>query len=161
MTELNQLQTPAWSHLNNLQVGAYAEYFVKMEMVRIGFQVYSSEVDDRGIDFVARYEKRPFLEIQVKSIRGYGYVFMRKDKFKLSKDLYLALVLFFEANAPDLFLIPSLIWERPDNVFVSRDYSDEGQVSKPEWGLNISKKNMDKLEPYRFQKTLAELAKLT
>lgn len=37
-----------WSKLNGLQVGRYAEYFVKMEFTMHGFQVYTSEVDDRG-----------------------------------------------------------------------------------------------------------------
>jgi hypothetical protein len=54
-----------WSTLNKQQVGAYCEYFVKMEMTMHGFQVYTTEVDDRGIDFVCRHGKGPFIEIQV------------------------------------------------------------------------------------------------
>jgi len=61
-----------WKKLNRQQVGAFSEYFVKMEMTMYGFQVYSTEVDDRGIDFIARYKKGPFLSLQVKSIREKG-----------------------------------------------------------------------------------------
>lgn len=43
-----------WSRLSSLQLGRYAEYFVKMEFTLYGFDVYTSEVDDRGIDFVIR-----------------------------------------------------------------------------------------------------------
>ncbi len=39
-----------WGKLNHLQLGRYAEYFVKMEFTRHGFDVYSAEVDDKGID---------------------------------------------------------------------------------------------------------------
>ena len=60
-----------WQRLNRQQVGAFSEYFVKMELTMHGFQVYTSEVDDRGIDFVARHEDGPFLSVQVKSIRAY------------------------------------------------------------------------------------------
>jgi hypothetical protein len=63
-----------WSRLNKQQVGAFTEYFVKMEMTMYGFQVYGTEVDDRGIDFVARFEQKPFIEVQVKSLRSTGYV---------------------------------------------------------------------------------------
>ena len=70
-----------WNSLNTQQIGAYAEYFVKMELTMHGFQVYSTEVDDRGIDFVARRESGPFIEVQVKSLRSMGYVFMQKTKF--------------------------------------------------------------------------------
>jgi hypothetical protein len=41
------MQRYKWSHLNKQQVGAYTEYFVKMELTMFGFQVYSTEVDDR------------------------------------------------------------------------------------------------------------------
>jgi hypothetical protein len=149
------MQRYQWSRLNTQQVGAFTEYFVKMELTMFGFQVYSTEVDDRGIDFVARHENGPFFEIQVKSLRSTGYVFMQKTKFSPSEHLYLALGLLFEAQAPQLFLIPSTVWRSPDSVFVDRDY--EGLKSKPEWGLNISQKNMPALESYLFERTVHRL----
>jgi hypothetical protein len=70
-----------WSRLNKQQVGAFAEYFVKMELTLYGFQVCTTEVDDRGVDFVTRYGEGPFIQVQVKSLRSPGYVFMQKTKF--------------------------------------------------------------------------------
>ncbi len=153
------MQKYEWSKLENkLQIGKYAEYFVMMELTRYGFQVYRTEVDDRGIDFVCRYEYGPFIEVQVKSVRGdVGYIFMEKDKFLLRKELYLVLVLFSDAQLPTLYLMPSIEWEKPHDVFVSRDY--EGKESKPEWGLNISHKNMHVLEKYRFEQVIDQLKK--
>ena len=46
-----------WGKLNSMQLGRYAEYFVKMEFTRHGFDVYTAEVDDKGIDFVVRKER--------------------------------------------------------------------------------------------------------
>ncbi len=137
-----------WKNLNRQQVGTFSEYFVKMEMTMHGFQVYSTEVDDRGIDFVARYENGPFLSIQVKSIREKGYVFMQKEKFDLSPELFLALAILNEGVEPRLFLIPSEAWGKPNELLVDRNY--EGKKSKPEWGLNLSSKNMNLLEKYSF-----------
>lgn len=157
------MQRYAWKDLNRQQVGAYAEYFVKMELTMYGFQVYSTDVDDRGIDFITRYQKRSFLEVQVKALRcgtddclSSGYVFLEKTKFALSDDRVLALVLLLEGKVPELYLIPSTVWLKPDKIFVSRDYGP-GRASTPEWGLNVSKKNLPALEPYRFEKTLAML----
>jgi len=149
-----------WSRLNNQQVGTYTEYFVKMELTMYGLQVYTTEVDDRGIDFVARYEDESFIEIQVKSLRSpCSYVFIHKDKFMLNKNLYLAFGLLLEGKPPELYLIPSVVWEKPSKPFVSRDYEKPEQKSKPEWGLNISKKNMPLLEPYRLDKTIESLCR--
>jgi len=58
-----------WGRLNHLQLGKYAEYFVKMEFTLFGFEVYDSEVDDRGIDFVVRKDENNYYDVQVKSIQ--------------------------------------------------------------------------------------------
>jgi hypothetical protein len=149
------MQRYNWEYLNNQQVGAYTEYFVKMELTMYGFQVFTTEVDDRGIDFVARYETHQFIEVQVKSLRSMGYVFMQKTKFQINENLFLALGLLFQYERPLLYLIPSTVWSSPDSVFVERNY--EGLKSKPEWGLNISKKNMPVLEQYAFESTVQRL----
>ncbi|WRO21021.1 DUF4365 domain-containing protein [Metallumcola ferriviriculae] len=65
-----------WSRLNKLQLGRYAEYYAKMEFASYGFEVYTSEVDDHGIDFIAKTKEGRFFEIQVKSVRQTNYVFM-------------------------------------------------------------------------------------
>jgi hypothetical protein len=144
-----------WSRLNKQQVGAFAEYFVKMELTLYGFQVYTTEVDDRGIDFVTRHGDGPFIQVQVKSLRSPGYVFMQKAKFAPSESLYLALGLLFESKAPALYLIPSTVWQSPAGIFVDRNY--EGLASDPEWGLNISVRNMAALGPYLFEATVESL----
>lgn len=148
-----------WKILNRQQVGAFTEYFVKMELAMFGFQVYTTEVDDRGIDFVARIDRGAFLEIQVKSLRDSKYMFVQKDKFPIEENVYLALGLLSQGKAPELFLIPALAWKecatRKSNTFVDRNY--EGLKSKPEWGLNLSKKNMKELEEFKFTETIKKL----
>jgi hypothetical protein len=150
-----------WKSLNTQQVGAYAEYFVKMELTMHGFQVYSTEVDDRGIDFVARRENGPFIETQVKSLRSMGYVFMQKTKFPLRQHTFLALCLFDEGQEPNLYLIPSTVWLAPNAVFVDRNYDGEGMTSKPEWGVNVSKKNLPVISQYAFESTINAFAHQT
>ena len=144
-----------WRELSRQQVGAFSEYFVKMEMTMYGFQVYSTEVDDRGVDFVIRYKKGPFFSIQVKSIREKGYVFMQKEKFNLSDDLFLALAILKEGVEPRLFLVPSTAWHNPNALLVDRNY--EGKKSEPEWGLNLSLKNMSMLENYSFSNMVTRI----
>lgn len=69
-----------WATLNPNQLGRYAEYFAKMEFASYGLEVFSSEVDDRGIDFIVKDKTGRFLEIQVKSKRGSGYVFCTEEQ---------------------------------------------------------------------------------
>ena len=146
------LERYKWSALTKQQVGAFVEYFVKMELTMFGFHVYGTEVDDRGVDFIAQFGDGPFLKVQVKSVRGTGYVFMEKSKFSLHEHRFLAFGLLVDGQPPDLYLIPSLEWQVPTPLLRDRNYG-EGLESPPEWGMNISKKNIGLLGPYSFQRT--------
>ena len=119
---------------------------VKMELTLFGFEVYTSEVDDRCVDFVARRDGGSFYEVQVKSVRGYNYVFVPTAKFPIAPHRLLATVLFHQGRAPEFYLIPLRAWEETNALFVSRDY--EGKKSEPEGGLNLSAKNAGLLEAY-------------
>ena len=146
----------AWSGLNRMQLGQYAEYFVKMEFTLHGLSVFTAEVDDRGIDFVIRTPSGEHYDVQVKSSCRGNYVFMQKDKFPLGERLLLALVLFTDGEPPELFLIPSTAWLKPNELFKDREY--EGKKSKPEWGLELAKKHRPLLEQYAFAEGVARLS---
>lgn len=144
-----------WSRLTHLQVGKYAEYFVKMECTLYGFDVYSAEVDDKGIDFVIRASYGRYYDIQVKSARNLNYIFIQKSKLELRDNLLVAVVYFTANQTPDLFLVPSSVWRTPNECFVSRDY--EGKKSKPEWGLYVTSKTYPLLAEYSYEKILPSL----
>ena len=72
-----------WSELSHMQIGRYAEYYAKMEFTSYGFDVYTSGVDDHGVDFIAKNKAGDYFEVQVKSVRNDNYVFIRKDKIEL------------------------------------------------------------------------------
>jgi hypothetical protein len=139
----------SWKAIRPLHLGRYAEYFVKMECARAGLDVYTSDVDDRGIDFVIRRDVGRYYDVQVKSIRNMNYVYLAKSVFDLRPGLLLAFVNFREGQPPDLYLIPATAWMSPNALFVDRDYGSD-RKSAPEWGMNLSVRNLPLLEPYRF-----------
>jgi hypothetical protein len=149
------MQRYDWARLNPLQVGRYAEYFTKMEFTLYGYEVYTSEVDDRCVDFVVRREGGQFFDVQVKSLRGYGYIFIQKSKFPISPHRLVAALVFHPNREPELYLIPMTAWLVPNELLVSRDY--EGLKSQPEWGINISRKNQPLLDTFRFDNVIGRL----
>ena len=142
-----------WSKLNHLQLGQYGEYYAKMEFTSYRYEVYSSEVDDHGVDFVVKSpDISKFYEVQVKSMCRGKYIFIPKDKIEMD-DRYLVCFLHFEDNEmPEVYIIPIIAWKNPNAVLVDRNYDKSGQKSKPEWGINYSKKNKHLLEPYRIER---------
>ncbi|MBI4904346.1 MAG: hypothetical protein HY820_11960 [Acidobacteria bacterium] len=97
-----------WTRLNRLQLGEYAEYLVKMEFVLHGCDVFTSEVDDHGINFVVRTRAGRHYDVQVKSYRltasKTSYVFLQNSKSPISPQSLLALVQFVDGEAATLFL---------------------------------------------------------
>src|SRR5947209_5696220 len=131
-----------WNRLTTHQLGKYAEYLTKMEFVLHGCDVFTSEVDNHGIDFIVRTGTGDHYDVQVKSVRNKtSYVFMPKSKFRIHPNSLLALVKFVQDHPPTIFLVHSYVGVGPNPIFVSRDYG-EGKKSPPEWGLTISKKTL-------------------
>ncbi|MDI4666964.1 hypothetical protein K9U40_21960 [Xanthobacter autotrophicus] len=126
-------------------------------MTLYGLEIYSSDIDDRGIDFIVRKYPNSYWDIQVKSSRTTNYIFIEKSKFYIKENFIVALALFNNNENPDIFLIPSTVWATPDGMFVDRDY--EGKISKPEYGINLSKKNYHKLDQFRFENMVTQIFK--
>ena len=144
-----------WKELNHLQIGKYAEYLSKMEFIRYGFDVFSPELDHKGIDFIIRKDEKNYFDIQVKSSRDLNYIFFLKSKFELRQNLYAVIVLFTGQSKTDLFLIPSITWEKTNSLFVEKNY--ENKKSPPEYGLNLSQKNLPLLEEFKFKRKIEDL----
>ena len=150
-----------WSRkeLTPQKLGTFCEYYAKMTLASYGLSLYTAVVDDHGIDFVVEMGNA-FLKIQVKSVRcGTGYVFMRKEHFDADDPLlYLLLVMLYDGEHPKLYLIPASAWKQQgDRMFVCREY--EGKKSQPEYGINLSAKNLDRLKPYTLETVLDEWMK--
>jgi hypothetical protein len=142
-----------WSNLNHIQLGKYSEYLVIMEFTRYGFDVYSAEVDDKGIDFVVRKNENKYFDIQVKSLLKSNYAYMPKKVFEPRENLFLALVR-YESNdtEPTLLLIPSMDWKDKKHSFLVESKDFEGKKSKPEWGINITNPaKQSKIKEYEHQ----------
>lgn len=148
-----------WNALNSFQLGKYAEYFAKMELASYGFDVYTSEVDDHGIDFVIKISNDRFIEFQVKSMLKTEYIFMTKRHWDITnKNLYLFLMIFEQDMQPQPYIIPSTAWQVINDLFRVRGY--DGLKSEPEYGMNLSKKNRYLLEQYRVENAIEGLNKM-
>ena len=136
-----------WSGLDHLQLGKYAEYYAKMEFTSYGYEVYTSEVDDHGVDFIAKAPvSADFYEVQVKSVRKTNYAFISKNKIIFDNKHLVCFMKFKDGEMPVVYVIPITAWAKPNAVLVDRNY-DNG---KAEWGINYSEKNQHFIEQYKL-----------
>lgn len=152
-----------WSRkeLNRQKLGTFGEYYAKMALASYGLSIYTSEVDDHGIDFVAETKTR-FLKFQVKTVRdGTNYVFMKKKNFDVNdQSLYLILIRLVDGKHPEIYIIPAGAWVHSGKLMlVSRNYNEK--KSEPEYGINLSKKNLPEMEHYKIQEMLEHILRET
>lgn len=143
--------------LTSQKLGTFCEYYANMALASYGMSIYTSEVDDHGIDFVAE-STEGFLKFQVKSVREKtNYVFMREEFFN-TEDIYLYLILIIlkDGEHPDVYMIPASAWNNKESkLLVYHAY--EGKKSAPEYGVNLSARNSPALEQYKLDKMLEKI----
>ena len=84
--------------------------------------------------------------VWVATRRGLRYPFWVKTDWQPHPHHLACLVRLPEGGAAEVYMIPTTVWSSPDGVFVSRDYVGLG--SPPEWGINLSARNLPALLPY-------------
>lgn len=99
-----------YQHLNRIQKGAFAEAYAKMAFTLEGFEVYSTEFDDRGIDFVIRNTSGHFLSVQVKATMGSANPFIYKDKFSESPSFLFCAIRLIEGIQPEVYIARGTDW---------------------------------------------------
>lgn len=116
-----------------------------MEFASYGFEVYTSEVDDHGVDFIAKLpDGSRFYEVQVKSVRDYGYVYIAKSKMPiLSENRLVCCLHFINGQLPAVFVIPATAWSVPNVVLVDRKYDKPGKKVSLNGGLIFLKGIME------------------
>ncbi|MEZ8882548.1 hypothetical protein AB4559_06235 [Vibrio sp. 10N.222.51.C8] len=143
-----------WKKLNNQQKGTYGEYFAKMEFTMFGFEVYTAEVDDRGIDFIAR-KGGQFFEVQVKTITNENQQFITESKLKSSASFLVVLVRLVEGESPTISVFSGDMWCSEDGLLIYKSY--EGLKSAPEYRIQLTKRRVPLLEKYSFEKFAATI----
>ena len=148
----DKMPSMKWSERTGLEIGRYAEYYAKMEFTSYGFEVFTSELDDHGVDFIAHHPKdHTYYEIQVKSIRDFNYAFVTKEKMKslsggeLPTNRLVCLLRFEDGKLPEVYIIPAKAWEKPNDllkkyemkIYMKSYFDMINQKKDVEEGINV------------------------
>lgn len=141
----------------HLKTGRVGELLVIAKFIENGFDVFSTEVDDKGVDLVVKNELGKYFDIQVKT-SNQTYVFMRKEVFKPRTNLYVALLILDKKEDQFFILIPSLDFKNKPLPTFLKDKDYEDKKSQPEYGIDLSDKHLGGIvERYAFSKIIGNL----
>ena len=118
-----------------------------------GLLVFSAEVDDRGIDFVARRNDGMHFDVQVKTITERNYTYISQSKF--SEKLIVCLVVLSENSPPDLYLFLGSDWGNDRTGLLS--HKKFPSQKEAEYGINITMKRLPLLQNFLFDKRVSAL----
>jgi len=144
-----------WSHLNKQQLGRYGEIWTFMEFLSYGLNVYPTEVDDHGVDLVVKDVRGKYWDVQVKSVRGWTYIYFKTDYIDRANaldepNLLVCYMNFVDGCMPEVFLFPSTVFM---NVHDGGVFKDRGY----EYGISVSKRNRHELEEYHLEDVVKSL----
>ena len=144
-----------WKELNRIQKGTFGEYFAKMEFTMYGAEVYTSEIDDRGIDFVCRLPNSDFFEVQVKTVSDFNLQFVNEHKFKRKLNFLVALVRLEQFKKPEIYLFRGTDWDSDDGLLKYNAYEDK--KLSPAYEIRLSKGRLKVLQNYSLENRFSEL----
>lgn len=147
-----------WPALSKDQLNRFAQRWAQLEFLSYGFDLYTAEAESRHIAFLARAPGREdWYEVQVKLVRGWGYAFWPKGSVPLRPDRLMCLLRFVPLEEPEVYVIPAQAWRHPGSLLVSRDYDQPEQRGTPEWGVNVSKGTLERLQAHRIGRYMASI----
>ena len=119
------------SYRDTASFGKRQEYSVVAELLKRGFDVYMTLVDDQGIDCVIRLDNKRYIDVQIKarSINAKQWNFFAAMSFKPRKNLYF---IFYTEKNNTFWTLPSIRVKAL--AFINKTGKHQGKIS-----LNLPK----------------------
>ena len=105
--------------MNKLKKGKYGEYSVILKLLKEGFNIYPTLVDDIGVDLIIKNKNEKYIEIQIKSV----WTDLNKEWFQIQTKSDENLI-------RNNFFIIGIDKEQNSWIFPSKVFFDERYTSK-------------------------------
>ena len=136
------------------------EQFVKQELMKAHFEVFSGESESRGVDFILKTPSRKYHELFLLPINldfARSVKIPKSDLGELKDNLWIALVFVMKEIEPVLHLIPSKILENPDNYIFFDHEQGERFSHLSNWEIKVFKKSIEELSKYSLMNMVSKL----
>ena len=125
-----------------------------MSFILEGFEVYYTEYDDRGVDFIVRDKKEIFYEVQVKTTGTTVNPFIYEEKFGKSDTFLFCAVRVEEGEPPSIYLAKGSDWDKDIQCL---RYNPSGGKAGSYFEMSFAKKYQSELAELEFQNSIKTL----
>ncbi|TRX51278.1 hypothetical protein FNH22_24390 [Fulvivirga sp. M361] len=134
--------------------------FVEQELTKASLEVFSSERESRGVDFIAKTPSRKYHELFLQPINldfTRSVKIPKGDLGEPKDNLWIALVFVMKEIEPVLHLIPSKVLENPDNYIFFNHEQDERFSHLSNWEIKVFQKSIGELSKYSLTNMASRL----
>lgn len=131
----------------------YAQHFAKLEFMKAHLEVFQNESANKGIEFIVKNRLGDYHEIYLQPInleKDRSVKIPKPDLGELKDSLWIALVLLMQETEPVLYLIPSTIFENPDNYIFFENEQGEQFSYLSNWEIKVFTKAIPELSKYEL-----------
>ena len=143
----NAMLPRRYSHLNDQQKCAVGENLARIAFILAGFEVYKSEYDDRGIDFVARRPGSRFYSVQVKATGATVNPCIYASKFHLTDEFLFVAVRLVDGELPAIYLARGFAWKSPSGCL---GHNPDGGAAGGYYEFRFNQKDAAHLASFLF-----------
>jgi hypothetical protein len=137
-----------YSHLNDQQKGAVGEALARAAFILAGFEVYKTEYDDRGVDFVTRRPRSRFYSVQVKTTGPTVNPFIYESKFQLTDEFLFVAVRLVDGNEPAIYVARGSVWKSPSGCI---NFNPRGGAAGPYYEFKFTQADAVHLASFLFE----------
>jgi hypothetical protein len=146
-------------HETTEKIKQFGKHYVKLDLMRHRLDFFSNDSAAKGIDFVVKTVSGKYhdISVQVVNLERDKGVKIEKilHKRELRDNLWFALVLLMKDIEPALYMIPSKVFEKPDDyIFVDNEQGEKfSQFSN--WEIKVFTKAIPKLHQYALKEMVS------
>lgn len=143
------------------QLRKHAEHLVMLEFIKAGVEVFQNESNIGMVDFIIKNKFGSYQEVslQVLNLEAERSVKIPKSElgFILPGNLWIALVLFMKEMEPAVYLIPSKVFENPNEIFVNNEQIERFRHLS-NWEIKVFTRAIPELSKYSFSAMVTKLS---
>ncbi|MEM7682360.1 MAG: hypothetical protein AAF288_10435 [Planctomycetota bacterium] len=135
--------------------GFIGESYARIALLRAGWRTYTADVDDHGVDLVARSPAGRFYEVQVKLTGPTVNPFVYAKSFRATAAYLVCFVCILPGQAVALYLAAGSDWGDP--AYPCLNYNAAGGGAGPYYELSLASKYAEALRALEFDRYVAKL----
>ncbi|MEM7549491.1 MAG: hypothetical protein AAF363_07450 [Bacteroidota bacterium] len=136
------------------------EQFVKQELMKAGLEVFASESENRGVDFIIKTPSGKYHELFLQPINldfTRSVKIPKNDLGELKDNLWIVLVFVMKGMEPVLHLIASKVLQSPDNYIFFEHEQGERFKHLSNWEIKVFQKGIGELSKYSLTSMISKL----